>query len=270
MATKAIHLELITDLTTDGFLNTLRRFVSRRGLCTDLYCDNATNFVGANNELLAIQNLANHDMFQSYLTDNQIKFHFLPPRSPNFGGLWEAAVKSTKHHLKRVLNQRHLTYEEFYSILTQVEAVLKSRPITPLSNDPFDLEALTPGHFLIGRVLTAVPQKPLLESKPNYVKRYHLTQQIFQHFWSRWVKEYLHLLQQRTKWQTGNPRLDVGTMVLMKEDNLPPMFWPLGRIIEVHPGSDSIVRVVSVKTKNGVFKRAISKICVLPMNESLN
>ncbi|XP_030752295.1 uncharacterized protein LOC115879542 [Sitophilus oryzae] len=209
-------------------------------------------------------------MFQSYLTDNQIKFHFIPPRSPNFGGLWEAAVKSTKHHLKRVLNQRHLTYEEFYSILTQVEAVLNSRPITPLSNDPFDLEALTPGHFLIGRVLTAVPQKPLLESKPNYVKRYHLTQQIFQHFWSRWVKEYLHLLQQRTKWQTGNPRLDVGTMVLMKEDNLPPMFWPLGRIIEVHPGSDSIVRVVSVKTKNGVFKRAISKICVLPMNESLN
>lgn len=216
----------------------------------------------------SFESLVKNDIFQHYLNNSKINWHFVPARSPHFGGLWEAAVKSCKHHLKRVLNQTPLSYEEFYSILTQVEAVLNSRPLIPISSDPADLEVLTPGHFLIGRPLTAVPQRDLTTSKTNYVRRYQHMQQIFQQFWTRWSKEYLHTLQQRSKWQFDkDPQLKLGSMVLLKEDNVPPLCWPLGRIIDLHPGADHIVRVASVQTKNSILKRALTKLSLLPTED---
>lgn len=123
MVSKATHLELVSELSAQMFLNALKRFVARRGLCTHIYSDNATNFTGASNEL-NINKIIQQDSFQNYLRDQKIQWHFIPARAPNFGGLWEAAVKSVKHHLKRVLNNIHLTFEEFYTLLTQIEAVL--------------------------------------------------------------------------------------------------------------------------------------------------
>lgn len=247
-------------------MSSLKRFVARRGLCSDIYSDNATNFVGAKNELKFVHESVNSDSFQGYLNSCQINWHFIPARSPHFGGLWEAAVKSCKHHLKRILAQTHLTYEEFYTLLTQVEAVLNSRPLCPISEDPNDLEILTPAHLLIGQSLTAVPERDLTNVKVNFTRRYTHLRQMQQHFWSRWTKEYLHNLQQRTKWQfSKHPEIQVGALVLLMEDNAPPLCWPLGRIVQVHPGSDNIVRVVSVKTKNSVLKRAINKVSLLPI-----
>ena len=158
-------------------------------------------------------------------------------------------------------------YEEFYTLTTQIEAILNSRPMIPLSSDPNDLEVITPAHFLIGTQLTAVPEKDLDDSKINFVNRYRHLQLIRQHFWKRWVMEYLHQVQIRTKWQfDSDPKTHIGSLVLLKEENVPPMVWPLGRIVEVHPGKDSITRVVSVKTKGGVLKRAVSKLSVLPIS----
>lgn len=155
--------------------------------------------------------------------------------------------------------------KSFYTLITQIEAVLNSRPLVPLSSDPNDLEALTPSHFLIGEPLTSIPERDFTHTTINYVKRYQHLQQIGQHFWSRWRKEYLNQLQQRTKWQVDFPtKFTIGDLVLLKEDNVPSLAWPLGRILEIHPGKDNITRVVSVKTKNGVVKRAINKIALLP------
>ncbi|XP_030763125.1 uncharacterized protein LOC115887767 [Sitophilus oryzae] len=140
MATKALHLELVSDLSSETFLGAMRRFISRRGRCNHIYSDCGTNFVGASRELI--------NMLKSAAEQEQISWHFNPPSAPHFGGLWEARIKSVKTHIKRVIGDQLLTYEEFYTLLVQIEAVLNSRPLCPQSSDPNDLSVLTPGHFL--------------------------------------------------------------------------------------------------------------------------
>lgn len=266
LASKAVHLELASELTTDAFMNSLKRFVSRRGLCRKIYSDNATNFVGSNKELTEINNVLKNDKFNNYLSQCNIEWHFIPARSPHMGGLWEAAVKSVKHHLYRVTTNFSFTYEEFYTLLAQVEAVLNSRPLVPISDNPTDLEAITPGHFLIGEPLNAVPEVNLKEIPIKHLSRYQHICKMTQDIWGRWSAEYLHQLQQRTKWrfQKEAPLL-IGALVLLKEDNTPTLHWPMGRILETHPGEDGVVRVISVKTRNSVLKRALNKVCLLPI-----
>lgn len=267
--TKAVHIELATDLSTDAFLNCLKRFVSRRGLCQNIYSDNGTNFIGAKNALNELGKLIADKNFRdriiNFASMEKITWHFIPPRAPHFGGLWESAVKSAKYHLKRVIGETRLTFEELYTVLAQVEACMNSRPLSPLSNDPNDLTPLTPAHFLIGDTLKALPQANVSEIKDNRLNRYEHLQKILQHFWNRWQKEYLPQLQTRQKWTSSPPAIEKDTMVIIKEDNLPPLHWPLGRVILTHPGKDGHVRVVSIKTAKGVIKRPISKICVLPI-----
>lgn len=274
LATKAIHLELVCDLSSDTFLSALKRFISRRGNVSDMYSDNGTNFVGANNELQKLKELFESDNFKSNiintLATKNINWHFIPPGAPNFGGLWEAGVKSVKFHLRRIVGNTMLNYDQLYTLLTQIEACLNSRPLIPLSNDPNDLSALTPGHFLIGDSLTAPVEPDLTCIKENRLSKWQRIQQLLQHFWKRWSLEYLGNLQSRSKSSSNsNPDLKNGTIVLIKDDNLPPMHWRLGRIVEVHPGKDSKVRVVSVKTQLGVIKRPITKVCVLPITDNV-
>jgi hypothetical protein len=275
-STKAVHLELVGDLTTQTFLNALKRFISRRGHVYHLYSDNATNFVGANRELLELRTFLKSASF-SQITENLankgISWHFIPPRSPHMGGIWEINVKSIKGHLKRTIGEVVLSYEELYTLLTRIEAVLNSRPLCPLSNDPNDLNPITPGHFLIGEPLTSISERDLTTTRINRLTQWQRVEQMRQHFWHRWQREYLVQNINRSKQLRGSgsrpstPALEVGSMVILVEDNTPPLQWKLGRIVELHPGSDGVVRVVSVKTVKGIFKRATRKVCVLPANE---
>ncbi|XP_073841866.1 uncharacterized protein [Musca autumnalis] len=124
-----------------------------------MYCDNATNFVGASRELRELQErfLASHKAVEEYAASCSVQFSFIPPRAPHFGGLWEAAVKQAKFLLLRAVGKVLLTQEEMVTMLAEVEAVLNSRPIAPLSPDPNDVEALTPGHLLVGAGLRSLP-----------------------------------------------------------------------------------------------------------------
>ncbi|XP_062713522.1 uncharacterized protein LOC134290400 [Aedes albopictus] len=148
LATKAVHMEIVADLSTQAFLSAFRRFVACRGKPHTVMCDNATNFVGANRELEDLRRQFLDQQFQRTITrsaeDDGIRFNFIPARSPNFGGLWEAAVKSFKGHFRRTIGTRQLSYDELNTIVQQVAAILNSRPLTPLSNDPDDFSALTP------------------------------------------------------------------------------------------------------------------------------
>ncbi|XP_047024876.1 uncharacterized protein LOC124633636 isoform X1 [Helicoverpa zea] len=260
LTTKAVHLELVSDLTTQGFLMCLRRFVSRRGKPYEIYSDNGKTFVGANNELGRVLK-SSREAVTEYGSTEGIRFKFSPAYSPHFGGIWEAGVKSSKHHLKRIAGNAALTFEELATLFTQIEAILNSRPLSPLSSDPTDLLPLTPGHFLIGRPLKSVPSLLIEKSRAN---RYERIEQLRQQFWERWRREYLAELQQRTKWRRPDRELKVGDLVILKEDNLPPLCWRLGRITKLYQGPDGVSRVADVLTSRGTVKRAVHKFCIIP------
>lgn len=235
-----------------------------------MYSDNGTNFVGANKELLELSTFlkTNEKSITHAINDLDIQWHFIPPRSPHFGGLWEAGVKSVKRHLRRVLADASLVYEDFCTVSVQIEACLNSRPLTPLSNDPNDLQALTPAHFLIGESLSTVPDPSLTHIPENRLSKFQRIQTLIQHFWKRWNTEYLSELQVRSKWRVkGDAQIKLGSLVIIKEDNIAPAHWRLGRIIVLHGGSDGVCRVASIRTSFGVCKRAVGRLCPLPLDE---
>ncbi|GFV88909.1 integrase catalytic domain-containing protein [Trichonephila clavipes] len=202
-----------------------------------------------------------------FLVDENINWKFLPPRAPNFGGLWEAGVKSFKFHFKREAGNSRFTYEEFLTIMTQIEGILNSRPLTPLSTDIDDLSVLTSAHVLIGRPITSISEPNIIHIETNRLNIYQRLTKIVQSIWKRWSNNYLSNLQQRSKWKFEKDNARVGDLVLIKEDNLAVNKWLIGRLIEVFPGKDNRIRVLTIKTQHGVVKRPISKICILPMRE---
>jgi len=265
-ATKAVHIEVVTNLTTESFLAALRRFIARRGKPKTMYSDNGTNFQGAANELhdKMLHSSSQTATVQDYLATEGCDWKFIPPHSPHFGGLWEAAVKYMKHHLRRTLGAQIATYEELCTLLVEIEACLNSRPLCALSDDPFNPTYLSPGHFLIGEPITQLPAADLTNVKCNRLSRWQSFQQLLQHFWQRWSADYLQGLQQRNRWTTTTHNLQPGALVLLREDNTTPLQWPTAVVTNVHPGKDGIVRVVTLRTPKGVLKRPITKICLLP------
>lgn len=266
-STKAVHLELASDLTSQSFLAAFRRFTSRRGICTDLYSDNGTNFVGAEKELrnkYERQIASTNSDLAILLANDGTDWHFIPPAAPHFGGLWESAVKSCKYHLKRVIGESRLTFEEFATLLAQIEACMNSRPLCAATTDPDDLVPLTPGHFLIGRPLIAIPDPSTLNHNINYLSRWQRVQYMMQQYWDRWSKEYLNQLQHRYKWSGTTDNIKLNDMVLVKDERLPPTKWPIGRVVLVHPGLDKLVRVATIRYNNTELQRPITKLVLLP------
>lgn len=170
--------------------------------------------------------------------------------------------------MKRVVGTQILTFEELTTLASRIEAVLNSRPLTAMSSDPHDLRALTPGDFLIGQPLTAIPEHDQTHIAQNRMNRWELLRQIYQSFWIRWASEYLTTLQGRSKWVQHQPNVKVGDLVLVQTPNQPPLFWKLGRIENTHLGQDSVVRVATVRTSDGSIKRPVVKLAVLPMEGS--
>ena len=272
LSVKAVHLELVSDLTSEAFIACLRRFVARRGKPSLIWSDHGTNFVGANRELKEFVEFLEHQKTQGIISEfcstHNIEWRFIPERAPHFGGLWEAAVRSMKAHLKRVVAEAKLTFEEFMTVLTQIEACLNSRPLTSLSCDDDAVCALTPGHFLIGRPLESLPDPAFSYRSISLLRRWHLCQNLVRHFWRRWSSEYLSSLRKFTKWHYPSRNASVGDVVVLQEDGLVPAKWPLAKIVQVHKGKDDLVRVVTVKTHTGTYKRPIHKLALLLPTES--
>ncbi|XP_058128495.1 uncharacterized protein LOC131292777, partial [Anopheles ziemanni] len=230
LSTKAVHLELVSDLSTAAFLMALDRFVYRKGRPTHIYSDNGTNFIGAKNALHAIYAMLNHtkskEQIDKHLADDAIQWHLIPPRAPNFGGLWEAAVKVAKTHLVRQLGAASLSEEEMATVLAKIEGCMNSRPLTPLSSDPNDLEALTPAHFLIKRPLQPLPEFNASCASQNQLAKYQRLQRFTQSFWDRWCNEYRKELNIAHRRQRKGYQLAEGDLIILKDDQLPPTRWP--------------------------------------------
>ncbi|XP_037814016.1 uncharacterized protein LOC119605126 [Lucilia sericata] len=265
-ATKAVHLEATSDLTTDAFLAAFHRFISRRGCPSTMFSDNGTNFVGASREI--------EKDYRTFLKECQarmcstfgtqgLSWRFIPAGAPHMGGLWEAAVKSFKRHFRREVQSVKYTFEELCTILARIEACLNSRPLYPMSDNPLEPIALTPGNFLIGCPILFPPEPSIFESPISLVNRYRKVKAFTHEFCRRWKEEYLSNLHKRYKWKSPERDISLNDLVVIRQEQMSPTSWKLGRVVKLYPGSDHHVRVADLLTENGIVKRPITKLVVL-------
>ena len=257
LSTRAVHLELANDLTTDAFINCLIRFTSRRGTCTDIYSDRGTNFIGAAKELH--KNLDKEKVINT-MYKNGINWHFGSPLSPHKTGAVERMVRSVKRAL-RCLEVQVFKSDALHTALVDIESSLNSRPLTPFTDeDPDDLRALTPNDLILLKPNTSIP----LHSDEKEINARNIYKQSLaasKVFWARWIKEYLPTLLQRSKWYFEQKEPQVGELVLSAEDGIHRHKWPLARIERVIRSKDGRVRSAVLKMKNGTFTRPVVKIC---------
>ena len=233
-----------------------------------MWSDHGTNFVGANRTLKELFEFTRSQKMDETIPDfcscEGITWRFIPERAPHFGGLWEAAVRSLKKHLSRIVGNTKLNFEELTTVLSQIEACLNSRPLgTMPHNDDDGIEVLTPGHFIIGRPIQALPDNALSYKPMPVLRRWYLCEALVRHFLERWSSEYLIGLRSYSKWKRPSRNLCQGDVVVLREDGMIPTQWPIARIIDTRQGKDGLVRVVTLKTKNGVYTRPLTKVAPL-------
>ncbi len=267
-ATKAIHIEIITDLSTESFIAALRRFIAIRSAPSEIVSDNGTNFVGAKHQMKEIYDFLNSkrttESVAKYFADRRIKWTHIPSRSPNFGGLWETAVKSVKVLLRKVIGSNVLSYEELDTLTKEISADLNSRPLVQMDSAPEDgIEPLTPGHFITFKPLVSLPENiPVKNIACN--KRWSLVQRLSKDFWKRWFSEYIQTLNRYTKWNRLTKNYKVGDVVFCKGlPETPRRTWPLARVVALHPGGDGLVRVVTLLAGGKEYKRPTNKFILL-------
>lgn len=263
MASRAIHLEVAHSLDTDSCISAIRRFICRRGPVAHFRSDNGTNFTGAEKELKrAIADL-NHRSIEKALIHDNIKWTFNPPAASHHGGAWESMIRLVRKVLVSVLHLQTLTDETLVTVLCEAEAILNDRPITRVSEDPNDLEPLTPNHLLTLKRIPVLPPG-LFDQKDQYVRRrWKQAQYLSDLFWKRWTKEYLATLQERQKWNKTQRNLMEGDIVLIADATAPRNSWMIGRIIKSFPDKSGIVRSVQIKTKTNVIERPVTKLGLL-------
>ncbi|XP_015111984.1 uncharacterized protein LOC107037763 [Diachasma alloeum] len=236
-----------------------------------LTSDRGYNFIGAERELknLFDQPSSESAVIRDRLVSDGTQWIFNPPHAPRMGGKWEAAVKSTKHHLRRIIGTSTLTYEEFTTLLTQVEAILNSRPLCPPTNDPQDTSALTPGHFIIEEPLTTVPEPSLQQITADRLNRWEIITQRIQNSWENWARKCIHRYQQIYRWRQPTNEINIGSLVLITDEREPPAKWPLAQVIEIYPRQENLTRVVTLRKGHQEIQRAIHRLVPLPINADL-
>ena len=258
LATRAVHIEVVSDQKTNSLVAALKRFISHKGIPSNIYTDNGPNFVGARHELsdlyLFLQQPSTEAAIRDCLMAKKITWHNIPQRAPHFGGIWEAVVKSTKHHLRRTVGKVKLYYEEMATVTCQISSCLNSRPY--LSQDCHDTEGempLTPGHFLTGRPMQAYPEAPE-DADLTLTDRWKLCQALVQSFWDQWSKSYLSSLQKRNKWLKPLPNIRHGDLVMMLDESTPLItVWKMGKVLATYPGEDGLVRAADVEVSTTTF-----------------
>ncbi|XP_063994316.1 uncharacterized protein LOC135171617 [Diachasmimorpha longicaudata] len=258
----------VTSPTRAGWLSL--RSTSRRGIAHSLFSDCGTTFLGADKELRRLFSAGSSQSRQlaQLLVQVGTQWSFNPPSAPLFGGKWEAAVKSVKYHLTRTIGEDLVTFEELTTLLAQIEAVLNSRPLEPLTDDPDDCSALTPGHFLIGQASTTLPEPSLENLNASRLSRWQLIQNKLQGFWKRWSTGYLQRLQAVSKWHHPTHDINIGSLVLRTDERFPPSKWPLARVTALHPDKDGLTRVATLRTAQTTLTRPIVKLVLLPVPTS--
>jgi len=262
MNTRAVHCELATDASTMELLQVLRRFFSYRGYPKLLISDNGSQMIGAEKELRLMIEGWDTSQLKEYCAERGMKWQFTTPLAPHQNGCAEAMVKSIKSALKKAIGDTVLSPFELYTCLLEAANLVNQRPIGRPPNDPNEGSYLCPNDILLGRSTSAVPQGPFRQTK-NPRHRFEFCQKIVDAFWTKWSRDVLPSLVVRKKWQTKTRNVKVDDYVVLKEGNEIRGKWNAGRIVEVFPGDDGMVRNVTVKTADGSYRRPITRICVI-------
>lgn len=274
LSSRAVHIEVTHSLDTDSFIQALRRFIARRGKIRSILSDNGSNFLGADNELKKAFNEMNHSKIKSFLNQQESdwvpSWRYNPPAASHMGGIWERQIRSARNILNALL-QTHSTClndENLHTLMTEVEAVINSRPLTVETlSDVNSLLPLSPSNVLTMKSEVVMPPPGSFDRPDLYCRRrWRRVQHIVNEFWSRWRKEFLSSLQQRKKWQVKKRNFCIGDVVLLKEDTGRNQ-WPMGRIVEIESDDEMMVRSVQLQLADTdgpkVLRRPISKLVLL-------
>ncbi|CAL8087979.1 unnamed protein product [Orchesella dallaii] len=276
LATRAVYIDLVPSLSTSDTIDALVRFNSRRGPAAHLWSDNGTNFKGADKEIRLCIQQWDRSHIRDKLLHHGTEWHFIPPSAPHMGGSWERLVGLTKKILGKIMETRTPKEYTLLTLLTEVENIINSRPLTVVSPDPADVEAITPNHLLKLKCGDSIPGS--YEDAERHRKSWRIAQKLANEFWKRWANEYLPTLAVRVKWHDKAEPLREGDLVLLLDDQMERSGWRKGEIIKTYPGKDGQVRVVDVRVpivtaeKNNVrfvvYKRPTVKVCPLGVNIS--
>ena len=263
MSSRAIHIEMLEDMSTDSFINGLRCFIAVRGTVLQLRSDQGSNFVGAKNELKEALKELSIEKVAVFLGKQQCEFLMNAPHSSHAGGVWERQIRTVRNILSSLLlNTRgRLDSSSLRTFFYEAMAIVNSRPLTTWNlGDPMDPLPLTPNHLLTMKSSTALPPPGNFVKEDLYLrKRWRRVQYIAEQFWSRWKKEYLQSLNNRQKWSKPRRNVRVGDVVLLRDDEVPRLEWPLAIVTDAQEGDDGLVR--RVKLKVGTKKVDVNKHC---------
>ena len=211
-------------------------------------------------ERRACLNRWNAKKIHDSMLQDGIEWHFNPPAAPHFGGIWERLVRSCKRAMKTVLRNQLLTDETLITVMSEVESLLNSCPLTNVSTDLGDQEALTPNHFLLGRANPNLPPDVFVDKEISSRKRWRQAQVLTAHIWKRWLREYVPALLERRKWTKAVRNLEKGELVLVVDPQSPRGLWPLGHVIRPIVSDDGVVRAAEVKTKSRTMVRRLQSL----------
>ena len=254
---RAIHLEVVPDLTAQSFLRCFKRFTARRGFSTRMISDNGKTFKAASKLLLDI---VKHPEVGNYLSQIRIQWTFNLERAPWWGGIFERMVQSVKRCLRKTIGRGRLTLDELQTAVTEVEMIVNSRPLSYLSTDSIR-EPITPSHLLTGRRMMSLPDGPynnelsedIGTNVTDITKRMIHLNQVLEHFWRRWKKEYLLELRESHRQAKHPPKesscstIAEGDVVLIHEDNRPRGFWKPAKVESLIKGVDGLIRGAAVR-----------------------
>lgn len=275
--TRAIHIELIEDLSSEGFLHALRRFASRNGFPQTILSDNATCFVGASSHL---KRLMDDPQVMSTLAGRKCQWKFIPARAPWFGAIWERTIGIVKSALKKVLGRAMVTKRELQTVLMEIEMAVNDRPLTYTSASLDDLLPISPSLLTRGRQLHPFPKSAVTDEDLEDLtfcdadatrRRFQYIDKISGDLWKRWSNEYLLSLRERHSniiKGTNKRWPQVGDIVLIHEER-PRLYWKLGRIVKLFPGIDGHIRVAELQTLTGSTTRPIIKLYPLEQDVDL-
>ena len=261
--TRAVHIEVINSLTSSDFICALIRFFSRRGRPKKIFCDNATTFVGAYNEITKTQEQLDQAKVMQFTRRLDIEWHFNTPLASHHGGVWERIIRTIRKVIAAIIPSNvNLTDDQLTTYFCEAECIINGRPLTKCSDDINDESPLTPNHFLVLGENASLPMSKFTESD-IYRRRWRHVQFLINCFWKRWIRSYLPILHLRQRWPYVRDNIKIGDLVLMVDENRPRAQYPLALVSDVKKGRDNLVRSVSLRSRGKTYVRPVSKVIFL-------